>query len=78
MQEPEGKKHQEKTQSRYAEQQHGQEFLRTGEKQHAQGNEQVNDINEDQRGNSFIHGMRFQGQISKNISKPVWPVEKTG
>jgi hypothetical protein len=78
MQEPEREKHQEQAQTRGAEQQHGEEFLRTGEEQHAQCNDQVYHINEDQGGNSFIHGMRFRGQISKIISKPAWLTEKTG
>ena len=79
MQQPEGKKHQENAQPRSAEQQHGQELLRIREKQHNQGDDQVNDINEDQGRYSFVHVDAISGSnIEKYFKTAGNPLKKPG
>jgi hypothetical protein len=79
VQQPEGKEHQEKAETRCAEEQHRQELLRLREEQHAQGDNQVNDKNKDEGRYSFVHVDAISGSnIEKYFKTGGYPPKKPG
>ena len=73
LQQPESEEHQEYQHTRCSKKKSSQEFLNRCKQTHRNGNDEINNVEEDQIINSFVHGCCFFFGKYRNKNKSIYP-----